>query len=218
MLLSDYQGQVTDLLHDPSNQVWSLTQINSYINEGRKRCATDTWCLRQILTPDLYPTLQFAVGTEFFNPQSFLPSQFGSVLVGTLGITVIVNQARDALRYRPYTWLSANFRRFANQQSVPRYWSIVSPTSYVIEPVPSQVYTCEFDIAVTPAALTGASGEVDQIPVPFQDCIQYFAAYKAKIYQQQMQEAQVFLGLYMIEAKRLRAAHGPRFNPTPAGG
>lgn len=217
MLLSEYQAQVQDLVHDPEAQVWSLTQINSYVNEGRDRIATDTWCLRQILTPGLWPTLSFPQGFEFFNPQSWLPSQFGPVLVGCLGITLIDNNVRTALSYRPYTWLSANFRRITNQQSVPRFWSIISPSQYVIEPVPQQTYTCEFDIAVVPSDLTGAQSEVDQIPVPFQQAVQFYGAYKAKVNQQQMQEAQLFLGLYMTEVRRLRAAFGPRFNPTPAG-
>lgn len=217
MQLSDYQSQVQDLIHDPNGQVWSLTQVNSYINQGRNRICQDTWCLRQILTPDVYPALSFAAGTEFFNPQTFLPSTFGPILVGCLGITVIINNYRRALNYATYTWLSANFRQIVGQQTIPRFWSIVSPTQYVIEPVPSQAYTCEFDIAVTPTALVGAQGEEDQVPVPFQDAVQYFAAYKAKVNQQQLQEAQLYLGLYSMEARRLRAAFGPRINPYPRG-
>lgn len=217
MLLSDYEFQVQDLVHDPDFQTWSQAQIDKYINEARNRVAVDSWCLRQILTPDVYPTLQFTQGFEFFNPQEFLPSAFGPVLVGVRGITVIINNTRRALRYAPYTWLSANFRRFSGVQSQPVYWSRVSPTQLVIEPVPSQTYTCEFDISVTPTALTGATNEVDQIPVPFQDCVQYFAAHKAKINQQQMQEAQLYLGLYMTNVRRIAAQHMPAMNPYPAG-
>lgn len=217
MLLSDYQGQVTDLLHDPEYQVWTQTQVNGYINEARNRICVDTWCLRQIITPDVYPSLQFTQGMEFFNPQSFLPNTFGPVLVGTLGITVLINNRRVALGYMPYTRLSARFRQFTSYQSMPAFWSIISPAQYVIEPVPQQTYTCEFDIAITPSALTGGSGEVDQVPVPFQQAVQYFACYKAKVNQQQFQEAQVFLGLYGVEARRLRAAFMPRTNPAPGG-
>ena len=217
MQLSDYQALVQDLLHDPEAQVWTQSQITSYVNEGRSRICVDTWALRQILTPDVYSTLSFAAGTEFFNPQSFLPNAFGPVLVGTLGITVIINNRRLALGYRPYTWLSANYRTMVGRQSIPQFWSVVSPAQYVIEPVPQQTYTCEFDIAVTPSALAGQQGEVDQVPVPFQTAVQYYAAYKAKINQQQLQEAQLYLNLYMIESKRLRAAFSPRLQPYPRG-
>jgi hypothetical protein len=217
VLLSDYQTQVTDLIHDPNNQIWSLNQLNKYINEARNRICVDTWCLRQILTPDIYSTLFFPAGTEFINPQSFLPSAFGPILVGTLGITVIINNRRLALQKRAYTYLSARYRQIVGQQAYPAYWGVVSPTQYVIAPIPSQQYTCEWDIAVTPTALAGTQGEIDQVPVPFQDAVQYFASYKAKVNQQQFQEAQMFLQLYGIEARRLAAAFRPMLNPYPEG-
>jgi hypothetical protein len=217
VLLTDYAAQVTDLLHDPENQIWTQSQITGYVNQGRDQVATDSWCLRQILTPDAYPTLVFTQGFEFFDPTAFLPSQFGSVLVGVHGITVIINNYRRALKYAPYMWLSANYRKFTNTQSQPIYFSRISPTQMVIEPVPSQSYTCEFDIAVLPTDLTGANGEVDQIPVPFQSPVQYYAAYKAKVNQQQLQEAQLFMGLYNVELRRVAAMHMPAMNPYPAG-
>lgn len=217
MALSDYQSQVQDLLHDPESQVWSATQVTGYINEARSRIAVDTWCLRQILTPSAYPSLQFIQGFEFFDPTQFLPASIGTVLVGVRGITLIINNFRRALRYMPYSWVSANYRMFANSQSQPRYWSRVSPTQMVIEPVPSQTYTCEFEVAITPNPLTGALNEVDQIPNPFQSCVQYYAAYKAKINQQQLQEAQMYMGLYMQDVRRLAAMNMPALSPYPSG-
>jgi len=47
-LLSDYETQVADLLKDPLNQYWSLTQLDSYINEARKQTVQDTGCLRTL--------------------------------------------------------------------------------------------------------------------------------------------------------------------------
>ena len=48
--LANYEVQVADLLHDPSNLVWTTTQLDRYINEARRQLAMDTGCLRQLQT------------------------------------------------------------------------------------------------------------------------------------------------------------------------
>ena len=49
-LLSTYEVQVLDLLHDPFASVWTLQQIDRYINEARRRLVMDTGCLRTLQT------------------------------------------------------------------------------------------------------------------------------------------------------------------------
>lgn len=46
--LFDYQAEVEDLLHDPSQQTWTVTQISNYINRARTKVVTDTGCLRSL--------------------------------------------------------------------------------------------------------------------------------------------------------------------------
>lgn len=170
------------------------------------------------MTPAQFPSLQFSAGFEFFNPQTFLPTPQGPQLVDTINIVVIINSARSTLRQIPYTTLTTQMRPWANYQSYPRFWSKVSPTQYVIAPVPSMTYQCEFDVAVGPSVALGNPADDDpDIPVPYQDIVQYFAAYKAKINQQQLQEATAFLGLYRSELVRVTAAYWGRINPNPAG-
>lgn len=48
--LANYEVQVADLLHDPSNLVWSTTQLDRYINEARRQLSMDTGCLRTLQT------------------------------------------------------------------------------------------------------------------------------------------------------------------------
>lgn len=45
-LLSDYEVQVSDLLHDPYNERFTIAQVDRYINEARRRLVGDTGCLR----------------------------------------------------------------------------------------------------------------------------------------------------------------------------
>lgn len=47
-VIADYRTQVADLLHDPSNVIWSATQLDRYINEARRQLVMDTGCLRSL--------------------------------------------------------------------------------------------------------------------------------------------------------------------------
>ena len=46
--LSQYEVDVADLLHDPNQLIWSLPQLDRYINEARRQVAMDTGCLRSL--------------------------------------------------------------------------------------------------------------------------------------------------------------------------
>jgi hypothetical protein len=46
--LSNYEVQVSDLLHDPNNKTWTLVQLDRYINEARRQLVADTGCLRTL--------------------------------------------------------------------------------------------------------------------------------------------------------------------------
>lgn len=46
--LNQYEAQVADVLHDPGNQIYSLAQLDSYINEARTQVVMDTGCLRSL--------------------------------------------------------------------------------------------------------------------------------------------------------------------------
>jgi hypothetical protein len=46
--LNQYEVQVADLLHDPNQRIWSLTQLDLYINEARRQVVMDTGCLRSL--------------------------------------------------------------------------------------------------------------------------------------------------------------------------
>lgn len=49
-ILSQYEVQVADLLHDPNQQIWSIAQLDLYINEARRQVVMDTGCLRSLQT------------------------------------------------------------------------------------------------------------------------------------------------------------------------
>lgn len=217
--LSGYQTQVQDLLHDSQGVMWPVSTLPGYINEARNRVAQDTKALRQILkyntNPALgFPSLFFDVGTEFITPQTFLPAPFGSQLIDILGISITVNQQRLKLIQKPYTWLDAWMRSWVNYQQWPQFWARVSPIQICIAPVPNIFYTCDWDVSVNPNALLDDT-TVEQIPAPFQEPVQYYAAYKAKLKQQSQGEAQLFLGLYQANLRMCARAYMQRIVPNP---
>ena len=48
--LYQYEVQVADLLHDPSQRIWTNAQLDLYINEARRQVVMDTGCLRTLQT------------------------------------------------------------------------------------------------------------------------------------------------------------------------
>lgn len=46
--LNQYEAQVADVLHDPGNQLYSLSQLDGYVNEARTQVVMDTGCLRSL--------------------------------------------------------------------------------------------------------------------------------------------------------------------------
>ena len=46
--LGVYEQQVSDLLHDPNNTTWTVSQLDAYINEARRKLVMDTGCLRSL--------------------------------------------------------------------------------------------------------------------------------------------------------------------------
>lgn len=214
-MLNAYIQQVQFLLHDPLAQLWSTTELTSYINEARNRVAQDTKALRQIITTSVYPTLTLNQGQELYPLQTYLPAPFNTSLIDVMGITVIVNNERYKLKYWAYTQIDAFLRGWVNYQDWPIVFSRVGGNSYIyIAPVPNQTYDCEWDIAVNPQPLVTDS-DPEPISVPFQEPIQYYAAYKAKLKIQAQGEAKFFLDLYDEIRRRCTKAWMFRVIPNP---
>lgn len=212
--LNTYVAATQDLLHDPLAQMWNLSQLKSYINEARSRVAQDTKCLRQVILNSQYPTMVFNQGTEFVNPTVFLPPPFNSTIVDILGISITVNQERLSLVYKPYSWINAFLRSWVNYQQWPQYWTRLSPIQICIAPVPNQPYITDWDVAVNSTPLTN-DATVDDIPVPFQEPVKYYAAHLAKLNQQSQGEAAMFKAMYMDVLKQCARAYMQRVIQNP---
>lgn len=190
MGLATYQAQIQRLLHDPNANFWPLSELTDYINEARNRVAQDTKCLRQLVTG-----LNLSQGVEAYNPQVLIPAPTGALAIDVMAITVYWGNTRRKLFYKPFTEFDAQYRYWNQLQSIPEAYTRMSPTVVFIGPQPDQAYVSDWEVSVNPTALIDNT-TVDQIPIPFTEPVQYYAAYKAKWKEQAMGEAQMFLKEY----------------------
>lgn len=189
-MLNAYLTQVRRLLHDTSGQFWPDSELTDYVNESRNQVAKDTRCLRQLVTG-----LALTAQQESYVPQTFLP--IGSQYVDAIGITLYWGTQRIKLNYWGYTRFDAAYRPYVQYFQRPVAFTKLGANLIVFGPNPDQAYVTDWDVAIIPPPLVNDSTP-ETIPVPFQDPVQYFAAYKAKFKEQAMGEAQIFLKQYSL--------------------
>jgi len=185
-VLNTYITQVQRLLHDANGSYWTTSELTDYINEARNRVAQDTKCLRQVVAG-----LTLTIGQELYVPQTFV-SQYA---IDVMGISVYVNNTRYRLYYYPFTKFDAMLRYWVNYQQWPAAFTRMGGNQVYLAPVPNQAYVTDWDVAINPNPLASDS-DPEQIPPPFQEPIQYWAAYKAKFKEQSLGETQMFEAQY----------------------
>ncbi len=206
--LSTYTTQVQRLLHDPNGQYWSTSELTDYINEARNRIAQDSKCLRTLVTG-----IALTAQTDNYVPQTLLGA-VGPNLVDVMGITLYWGTERIKLRYFPFTKFDAWYRRYQQYYGLPQAFCRMGAGLIWIGPNPDQAYVTDWDVAVIPSPLV-SDATVDQIPVPFQEPVQYYAAGKAKWKEQAQGEAQLFMQQYKQMAAWCYRGFMTRVIPNP---
>ena len=206
---STYLSQTRQLLHDTGSNAWSDTTLVGYINEGRRRVAKDTYCLR-----DLAAGLVLTAGVERYVPSSFvtLPS-YARAVAGVCGIDIYYGNSRYPLTYLPWRQFSLKLRYWQNLQQIPVAWSYIGTNAVYVGCIPDQGYTTDWDCAFIPIDLTSDS-QTEVLPAVYQDAVQFWAARCAKINEQTMGESQFFEKQYWAEIG-LDSAAFQRFQYAP---
>jgi hypothetical protein len=195
MALNAYITECRQLLHDVNVSFWSNDELTSYINDGRRRIAVDTHCLRFLQSQNL------SAGTETYSV-SALP--LGSTTFDVLNITVLWGSSRIPLRYLPFTQFNAALRTWTALQGRPVAWTLYgqSAGTVYVGPIPDQTYVSEWDTAALPADLVDDTTP-EPLVYPFTSPVAFYAAYKAKFKEQSFGESDVFHDQYtkkMMEA------------------
>lgn len=122
---------------------------------------------------------------------SIMPCNIASVD----GITLIWNTQRIALRNMAFQDFSAEWRGWTQYSNYPLAYSVYGNSIY-IAPTPNQAYQYELDCIMYPNdlidyATIGQIADANTIA-----CVKYWAAYLARMYSQQLEEASAFKQLY----------------------
>jgi hypothetical protein len=205
-----YLSQVRSLLHDPQGNGWSDATLVGYINEGRRRLAKDTYCLR-----DLNTGLVLTAGTERYLPLTFitpLPAYARSI-AGVISIDLYYGNTRYPLTYIAWRQFSKQLRYWQSLLQLPVAWSYLGANAIYFGPIPDQAYVTDWDVAYIPVDLT-SDAQAEPIPLTYVDAVPWWAARLAKANEQSLGEAKYFEQEYFAQLG-LETAAFARFRYAP---
>lgn len=203
--LASYITDVRRLLHDANGNFYSDTQLTDYINSARERLVRDSGCLRS------YQTTSTVAQQEVYSFSS-LPQ--GTKTTDIININIIWGSTRIPLRYLPWTQFNAELRFWQNYYGRPVAFSMYGPQQFYIGPNPDQVYGMELDTVIAPTALVSPT-DVDTIPDPWTSPVAYYAAHKAKYFEQSYGESEIFKQEYIKQVQQVLASTFTRRMPSP---
>jgi hypothetical protein len=210
--LQNYITQCQRLLHDTSANFWPVSELTDYINAGRNQIAQDSKCLRQLAT-----TISLTAGTELYNIASSVATASTPItnpVVDVLGISLYWGNTRFKMNYMAFSQFDAQVRAWQLYQSRPVIFTRMGALNIYVGPIPDQNYVTDWDVAVLPTPLV-LTTDVDTIPPPWTDPVQYWACYLAKFKEQSMGEANIFKAQYYEQGRRAQRAFMTRVLPNP---
>ena len=166
--------------------------------------------------PDGTATLLYVQNAEII-PFQALPQGINTVDI--LNINLYWGNSRIPMRYLPWSDFTSQLRYWQNYIGRPICFSVYGQQQIYIAPVPDQLYYIELDTVILPQPLT-TSSQVDTILDPWSTAVQYYAAYKAKFYEQSYGEAEIFQQQYNKKVLNvLNSTYTRRIpNPYSSGG
>ena len=189
--LSQYITDAQRLLHDATFRFWSQTELTDYANKARRKVAAETGCTRQLILA--VPVIQ---NVNTFSNLTLLANRR---VIGILDIYLFYSSTtRYALRYFPYSQYARMGGVVYSYQGTPVIWSQIGGTSF-INPIPSQGYTADFDCSIEPLDLVNLTDIDNEVQSPFSECVKFYMCYLAKLKDQRRQEANDFMGDYIVE-------------------
>lgn len=225
MALTSYQTQTALLLHDSSNQSYSLANLTTWINLARGQIATQGQCLRALPTSnntanaqEVYPyaPVNALIAAQFSGYQGIITVQSVAIsqsATPTTGIKPMLPQ---------YSWgqFQAQLRAF-NQgmtgypQVFANYGQGVSGSLY-LWPIPSGSYAMDWDCICRPVDLADDTTP-EAIPYPWTDVIPFYAAYYAYMNAQREDDAKRMMSMVNLHMAIARGTTQPTFIPSYYG-
>jgi hypothetical protein len=203
--LAQYEAATLRLLNDTNPPtLYSQSQIDANINNGRVQIAGDAECIRRLPSLNTVATqraynwsgVSFAAGTGV-----------GGILnVRDIGRQIPVIGGFVKLFGRSWEWLNTFYiQKPVPNVGIPTRWATFQPGDsgvFYVDPIPDGVYTLQLDTVCFPIPLTGAGGEVDAVLFPWSDAVPYYAAYLSFLDQMRTADADSMFTRYRLFALR----------------
>jgi hypothetical protein len=143
------------------------------------------------------------------------PVMFNNVY-NVISISYIWGNQRYMLRFRAFMLFQAYMRSQLAFYQRGIIWTIHPSNGVVlIQPPPDQPYQTEWDVLETPLPLVNATDFEVQIPSPFHDAVQYYAAHYCLNKLQNFNQAEYYLKLYSARVPKIIYGSGPVRIPNP---
>jgi len=197
--------------------VFSNIYIYQYQTSGTSGTAAPAYPTGTNIFP---PTTTFADGTAtllYVQNAEIIPFQAlpnGINTVDILNINLYWGNSRIPMRYLPWSDFTSQLRYWQNYIGRPICFSVYGQQQIYIAPVPDQSYYIELDTVILPDPLTTLS-QVDTILDPWSTAVQYYAAYKAKFYEQSYGEAEIYQQQYNKKVLNILNSTYTRRIPNP---
>jgi hypothetical protein len=197
--------------------VFSNIYIYQYQTSGTSGTAAPAYPTGTNIFP---PTTTFADGTAtllYVQNAEIIPFQAlpsGINTVDILNINLYWGNSRIPMRYLPWSDFTSQLRYWQNYIGRPICFSVYGQQQIYIAPVPDQSYYIELDTVILPNPLTTLS-QVDTILDPWSTAVQYYAAYKAKFYEQSYGEAEIYQQQYNKKVLNILNSTYTRRIPNP---
>lgn len=220
MALNAYLSNVERLLHDPSNQFWSVADLTAYINQARGQVASESQSVR-VLAPTGTGNNQTVVGQEvykFSDVNAFVQQTAGvSSILMVRTIAVSWGAMRPILDQLVWSDFQAYLRSYSSGvQGQPAFWAQYGQGeggSVYMWPIPSSVMNMDWDCICTPIDLATDS-DTEAIPYPWTDAVAFFAAYLAQLNAQRPEQAKQMFDQYTMFMKRARGMSESDYVPS----
>ena len=195
--LDTYNARTRRLLTDADKQFWSDFVLNDCINQARVRVASDTKCLRQLITNINLPT-----GQEVYNiidtVNGGTPPNLGPYVIEVIAATVLWGNMRIRLQNRSFTEQDAKLRIFQSYITRPGSIAKMGANLIYFDPVPDHDYLSDWDVVIVPAPLERDT-DPEPLAIVYQTCVPYYAAHIAKYNEQSLTESSIFFTKYKEE-------------------
>ena len=136
--------------------------------------------------------ISYAALTQLMGSTPLAPSS-GNTVLDILNINLYWGNTRVPLDYLSWTDFNSRLRFWQNYIGRPLAFSIYGQGQIYLGPVPDQIYQIEIDCVVLPNPLsTSSPNTTDSINDPYSTCVQFYAAYLAKYYEQSYGESEIY--------------------------